>query len=253
MLSAAERLLQDLGITDVKEIDLEAIAFHVNARIRYRPLDGCEACIVGGATSAIITVNEHSSSRRKRFSIAHELGHWHHHRGKRLACRAVEEVKPLAGTSPERTANGYAADLLMPQYLFTPLARSLGPPTFKVVDALSETFKTSRPATGIRLVEADLSPALLICHGSYGKKWFVRSRSVPTKWWPRDDLDQESFAFGVQFGQYPDGTTPRKIGADAWFERREAERFEVYEQTIRSGGNETLTLITIRDAKMLDD
>lgn len=47
MLSPAEQLLQDLGVTEPKEIDLEAIAFHVNARIRYRPLDGCEACIVG--------------------------------------------------------------------------------------------------------------------------------------------------------------------------------------------------------------
>ena len=43
------------------------------------------------------------------------------------------------------------------------------------------------------------------------------------------------------------------IGADAWFERREAERFEVYEQTMRTGGGDTLTLVTIRDTRMLDD
>lgn len=253
MLSPAEQLLQDLGVTEPKEIDLEAIAFHMNARIRYRPLNGCEACIVGAATKAIITVNDASSPRRKRFSIAHELGHWHHHRGKRLVCRVEEAIRPPGGASPEQVANSYAAELLMPGYLFRPLARSLGAPTLKVVDALAETFKTSRSATAIRLVESDQAPALLICHSRFGKKWFVRSKSVPSKWWPRDDLDPESFAFGVQFGNNPEGSTPRKIGADAWFERRDAERYEVYEQTMRASGGDTLTLLTIRDPKMLDE
>ena len=45
-LTQAERLLQELGVTEPGEIDLEAIAYHVNARVRYRPLDGCEARIV---------------------------------------------------------------------------------------------------------------------------------------------------------------------------------------------------------------
>jgi hypothetical protein len=46
---------------------------------------------------------------------------------------------------------------------------------------------------------------------------------------------------------------PRKIGADAWFDRRDADRFEVYEQTIRTGPDETLTLVVISDPKMLED
>ena len=73
-ISPAETLLQELGVTEPSEIDLEAIAFYVNARIRYRSLDGCEARIVGNADQAIITVNQNSQWRRKRFSIAHELG-----------------------------------------------------------------------------------------------------------------------------------------------------------------------------------
>ena len=39
---------------------------------------------------AIITVNARSPYRRNRFSIAHELGHWCHHRGACLVCRAEE-------------------------------------------------------------------------------------------------------------------------------------------------------------------
>ena len=46
-LTEAEQLLQELGITEPEEIDLEAIAYYVGATIKRRPLDGCEARIVG--------------------------------------------------------------------------------------------------------------------------------------------------------------------------------------------------------------
>jgi Zn-dependent peptidase ImmA (M78 family) len=195
-LTPAERLLQDLGITEPNEIDLEAIAFHAGARVRYRPLQGCEARIIGNGTQAIITVKSDSQYRRKRFSIAHELGHWHHHRGKCLVCRA-EESQPGGALSPERVANNYAADLLMPHYLFRPLARQHAKLTFKAVSVLAETFATSHTATAIRLVQSDHSPVLLVCHGPNGRKWFTRAPSVPQKWFPQDMLHADSFAFAV--------------------------------------------------------
>lgn len=251
-MSPAERLLQELGVTDPKEIDLEAIAFHTNARIRFRALEGCEARIVGNEREAIITVNSSSSARRQRFSIAHELGHWHHDRGKCLACR-LEEYRPSETRSPERIADSYAADLLMPYYLFRPLAREAGKPSFKTVSVLAEAFKTSKVATAIRLVESNQSPAILVCHGSNGRKWFTRAQSVPRKWFPQDALHSDSYAFGIQFGQNSDDAAPHKIGADAWFDRRDAERFELFEQTIRMSPQETLTLLQISDSKMLED
>ena len=250
--SPAERLLQELGVTKPDEIDLEAISYYVNARVRYRPLDGCEARIMGKGDEAIITVNTNSTYRRKRFSIAHELGHWHHHRGKCLTCR-VEEYHPRDTLSPERVADSYAADLLMPNYLFQPLARQQSKLTFKAVISLANIFNTSKPATAIRFVECDHFPAVLVCHGPKGRKWFARARSVPQRWFPRDDLDADSYAFGIQFGEAPDDPMPRKIGADAWFDRWDAERFEVYEQTIRSGPEETLTIVLISDPAMLED
>jgi len=251
-ISPAERLLQELGVTEPDEIDLEPIAYYVNARVKYRPLDGCEARIIGKGDEAIITVNANSTYRRKRFSIAHELGHWHHHRGKCLACR-VEEYRPRDSLSPERTADGYAADLLMPYYLFRPLARQQSKLTFKAVAALADTFNASKPATAIRLVESDHSPALLVCHGPRGRKWFTRAPSVPQIWFPQDALDADSYAFGVQFGGNSDDPLPRKIGAEAWFDRRGADRFELHEQTIRTGPDETLTLLLISDSRMLED
>src|SRR5580704_11802217 len=112
----------DSTVTEPKEIDLEAIAYHVGADVRRQPLDGCEARIIGYGDRAIITINARSSHRRNRFSIAHELGHWRHHRGQCLVCRA-EEVGPREAMSPERIADNYASDLLLPHDLFRPFIR----------------------------------------------------------------------------------------------------------------------------------
>jgi hypothetical protein len=251
-LTPAERLLKELGITEPEEIDLEAIAFHVGARVRYRKLDGCEARIIGRENAAIITIGKDCSDRRKRFSLAHELGHWTHHRGRTLVCR-VEETIPQGALSPERVANNFAADLLMPRYLFNPAARSSAKLNFRTVNELAEVFKTSRPATAIRLVAGGHSPALLICHGLKGRKWFVRGPDVPARWLPRDDLDADSFAFGVLFGKAPDDAMPRKIGADAWFDRTDADQYIVHEQTMRSAADEILTLVLLSEPRMLEE
>ena len=103
LLTQSERLLQKLGITEPKEIDLESIAHYCGASVKFRPLDGCEARIIGRGDKAIITINDRSPYRRQRFSIAHELGHWQHHRGKHLVCRA-EDFRPRDAASPERIA-----------------------------------------------------------------------------------------------------------------------------------------------------
>jgi len=141
----------------------------------------------------------------------------------------------------------------MPHYLFRPLAAQQEKLTFKSIFTLADAFDASRLATAIRLVENDHSPAVLLCHSPIGRKWFTRAPSVPQKWFPREALDAESHALGVQFGGNADDPLPCRVGADAWFDRWDADQFEVHEQTMRIGPNETLTLVTITDPKMLDE
>ena len=74
-LRPAERILRELGIETPEGIDLEAIAWTLGAAVNYRPLDQCEAMIVGGSKRAIITVSSNAIPSRRRFSIAHEIGH----------------------------------------------------------------------------------------------------------------------------------------------------------------------------------
>jgi hypothetical protein len=66
--SLAERMLVDLGITEPREIDLDAIAWTRGAVVNYRPIDRREPTIVGSRRWAVISVNRHSMPERRRFS-----------------------------------------------------------------------------------------------------------------------------------------------------------------------------------------
>ena len=67
------------------------------------------------------------------------------------------------------------------------------------------------------------------------------------------NFNSESFAFGILFGSSADDHMPRKIGADAWFDRRDADQFEIQEQTVRVANDEILTLLLITEPRMLED
>ncbi|OYZ98238.1 MAG: hypothetical protein B7X99_12165, partial [Rhizobiales bacterium 17-65-6] len=155
MLSPAERLLIELGVDDPREIDLEAIAWDAGAEVRYAPLDSCEARIIGFGNRAIITVKESAIQTRKRFSVGHELGHWKYHRGRSFVCRSDDIGNRRKGDAndPERIADAYSADLLMPAFMVGPRARKLERFTFEAVDQLRDEFQVSREAMASRLLD----------------------------------------------------------------------------------------------------
>lgn len=253
ILTPAEKILYDLGVTEPAEIDLEAIAWTRNARVRYRPLCGCEARIFGNDDRAIISVNSNSPPQRMRFSLAHEIGHWEHHRGKLLFCRKNDIAEGPASSIFERVANNFASDLLMPAYLFNEAIRERRRADFQTVDHIADLFDVSRAASAIRVAAKSPFPSIVICHNRQGRHWFARSPLVPDRWFPKQQLDPRSLAFDVQFGANLGMKVPRKVPAAAWFELREAERYDLIEQTVRSHNGETLTMLEIVDSGMLAD
>jgi hypothetical protein len=249
--SPAERLLQELGVTEPKEIDLEAIAWYVGCTVKYRELEGCEARILGAGNKAIITVSSSVSRTRKRFSLAHELGHWSHHRGRSFVCRSDDIANQNRGaTDPERVADGYAADLILPRYLLKPYLDKIKRPSIDEIIKLSGGFTTSFAATAIRFTEMAPFPIVLVCHSKNGRKWFVRNRAVSTWYTPKVELDAESNAFDVVFGN-KEKASRSLIGADAWFGNSRAEQYEIYEQTQRMG-DEAFALLEITNEAMLE-
>lgn len=251
-LTLPELLLQDFGIDHPEEIDLQAIAWELGARVNVRELHSCEARIVGRGDRAIITVDAKASPRRKRFSIAHELGHWHHHRGRCLICRSDDiGNRRRSATDPERVADDYASDLLLPRYLLEPMLKPLPRFNLNAAREISEVFDASLTATILKIAETNHFPIMLVSHSQKGRAWFRKAPSVPEHWFPKDELDHESYAFAALFGKQDDKGGPRRIGADAWFDRRGAGDFDVYEETFRVADDQICTVLLFKDAKML--
>ena len=152
-VTAAERILLALGVSDPTEIDLEAIAWSRGALVEYRPLDGCDATIVGSARKAVIAVSR-SNPERRRFSIGHELGHWHHHRGRILFCGSKDvENQEDDALNPERHADTFASDLILPNYLLHPRLRKIRRITLAVAREIGDEFSASLTAVEDRSIQ----------------------------------------------------------------------------------------------------
>lgn len=244
--SPAERLLIGLGIMEPEEIDLEAIAFSQGAFVKRRPMDQCEATIVGNDRRAIIAVNSLSIAQRQRFSIGHEIGHWILHRNRLLFCTAKDIGNfRRDALDPERQADDFASDLLLPTFMFEPVVRQIRSLSLQALDDLSGRFRASRTATLLKAVKCNRFPVVVFRDGLDGRRWSWPSRVVSPRWRTRNDLDPESFAHELLHGGGTGSTPARKVGADAWFEFRGCQDEEVREQSFVSVPGEVITIVTV--------
>lgn len=247
-----DALLRSLGITEPRDIDVEAIAYYVGLKVKRRCLNCSEAMITGRGNKGIISVKPGVMPQRERFSIAHELGHWFHHRGETVACRATDIGRFSKTNDVERAADQYAANLLMPSAMFKSACREHRRLDLKALKAMAGTFNTSLTATLIRMIDTGNYPnAIMINHGTGGRKWHKSANGIPGYWKPKDDLDADSFAFELLHnpGSRDEGF-PRKIGADAWFENWAAEKYEITEQSFRIPGEGVITILNL-DGNMI--
>jgi Zn-dependent peptidase ImmA (M78 family) len=249
VLTAAERILQSLGVTDPQEIDLEAIAWTQGVVVNYRPLDGCEARIIGSSRKAVISVNSRSPERRRRFSLAHELGHWHHHRGRVLFC-GKDDIGNFANDAlnPERHADTFASDLILPNYFLIPRIQKLKRVTLAAAREVSDEFCASLTATLLKMTLSNEFPIVIACYNKTTRRWFERAPMIQPWWFPVKVLDRQTFAADMLFNGATEENFPRKMPADAWFDFKGADRFEVTEQSFPLPDEEILTVLILPGA-----
>ena len=66
---------------------------------------------------------------------------------------------------------------------------------------------------------------------------------VPQWWFPREDLDADTFAFEILHNGVNEDAFPRKNGAGAWFEFWNVDRYEIQEQSFPLPNDEVLTVL----------
>lgn len=246
----AEALIADLGINRPGELDVEAIAFDSTVEVVYEAMAGCEASLVGYRDRAIATINPSGVRGRERFSVAHELGHWHLHRGRSFKCRVDDTSGNLASNRIlEKEADSFASHLLMPRPLFNPVIASLGKPTFQQLTRVARDFETSVMATTLRLANINTLPVIVACYDRDGRRWAVPAGDIPRGWRLNEKLDDDTFTYDL-LHQGKECRGLAKQPADAWFENDEADKYEVQEQCIGSTADTALVLLYLEPAML---
>lgn len=155
----AKRLLQQSDALALP-VDLNRVVECLGLSLNEKPLESEYSGFLAVKEKTIV-VNLNHPSVRRRFTIAHEIGHYQLHRRSEdipvFIDRAVYHRKESAeGVDHlmEMQANAYAAGLLMPEALLDAYLEKH--PTLDLekpadIKALAEDFEVSRPAMEFRL------------------------------------------------------------------------------------------------------
>ena len=256
LFKSPEDLIRYCGITEPQEINLRRICHVCKAGIKYRDLNGYEASIVGYNDKATISVSKEVNAARQRFCIGHELGHWMLDRGKpSFKCKSSDIGNNATSVRPiEARANKYAANLLMPEFIFLKEIEGL-PVDFNTVQNLKKKFRTSIMATSIRLVCKGSLPAAFLWHNQKDGKLIqcVKWPDLPHSIWIKDEIHHESYAVEVLCKKKKDTGRARRVPAHFWISARNAFDHDIYEHTIQGYGDLTFTMLWWKDEDMLEE
>lgn len=257
----AKLLLNEIGFDDISGLPMKIIVAGLGATLIEEPLNDSDGKIVRGKTKTLIKVNSQIPYEgRKRFTIAHEIGHLlmhdkldvHNDNANTLNWFNNTE-KQLQKGYQEWEANDFASELLMPKDLFIKEVngKKFSPMLLKQI---AQRFNTTITATVFRYLQLDISP-LFISFISNGvvKYWrissdfWVKVKDINKLAPPSDSVASEYIEANYEFIYQGDNIT-QIIGKSTWFELKEGENdSDYYEYCIPTKQYKSLVSIVWRD------
>jgi Zn-dependent peptidase ImmA (M78 family) len=179
LLSKAERVarrfLDEAGVTEPPISPYEVARMH-GLLVTEQAAKGCDGCVLIEGDSAAVLVNAAiESEERRRFTVAHELGHVALH-GDLLQFRreALDEIERETDSGIEAEANAFASELLMPaEFVDREFARQV--PSFSVAEGMQTRFRVSFTAAALRLVKRSHHSCALVFTKDGTVVWVARS------------------------------------------------------------------------------
>lgn len=225
-LHAVQQIYEECGITDPCQLPIETIIKSKNIIIKEDPISGAEGWILMNKNSGVITLNSNIQlAAKRRFILAHELGHFelHRHLG-RGYCDTDETLNHWyhSSTIEEIEANDFAAEFLMPTNLFNKECQGKMF-NHKVIDHLANRFQVSKTAAILKFLKKGNGnfPIFVVCCQNNRMKWFKKSddwrhyslfqKGLPP---PSGTVASEVFERGMSF--FGDDKT-QQIWKSDWF------------------------------------
>ena len=245
-----ERFWRLYGLSTPDDLVLEDIAFQRGVLVIEQPLEKMEARLIRNAERGLIRVKpDIAEMGRKRFAIAHELGHWELHKdvSQLFACTSDDMVAPYRISPQEGEANCFAAGLLMPSHLFTPNVME-SVLSFETLTQAAKYFRTSRTATAIRYVELSGDYCAVVVAEAGKIRWWRGTESFEQHFWLERgaSLSRNSLAASL-FMEGQGHAGPDEVDIDAWSERGSGLDSETFieESLYMRTYSQTMTLLRL--------
>jgi len=204
----------------VAPVDPEDVARRLGLGVEYCDSSGFEGALVCSKETkagTILVKNTIREGGRKRFTIAHEIGHYvlPHHGTNGSVCGS-NDVESWDRSLPdeESEANDFASELLIPRSLVGPTLVG-SKPTFHMIREISRVFDTSLTASAFRTMGLTSFRAAIVWSSSGVIRWFKASEEFLAFVSVKGSVAEGTYAYDCFRGvRVPDDL--KSVRADLW-------------------------------------
>lgn len=240
-------VLKECGLDDLLNFELELFIHGRGAILNEAPLSHADGRITFGKLYSLITIDsniEHEG--RRRFTIAHELGHHEMHKGRLISHPEnsgtlswfKNKIKESKFGTQEGEANDFASELLMPTNRFIEEANSK-PFSPELLRELASTFKTSITSTAFRYLEIGNHPICLFFSVDNSLVYWKKSEDFRHYIGDKTGFPPPGGSVATEFFNagkiYRTEESKQEINKSTWFELNKWEQdsqFDFYEYCI---------------------
>ncbi len=237
------------GMETAVPLDVDLLAERCGIAVHDDDFDGFLGLWLHAGSREGILLDARQTPRRRRFTLAHELGHScipTHRKATNLKCIDADLSEADTDRGIETEANVFAAALLAPKRLVSPLLKT-GALSLAKADEIANTFEISLTCAARRVAEHSGQPTALVLTDHGRISWCVRRGGFPYGLPDKGDrVPPETIAHFVEHGE--DGTlAPRRVRSTSWLPMT-PPRFTLMESAIRLGSlDQILSLLWIPD------
>jgi Zn-dependent peptidase ImmA (M78 family) len=230
---------------------LPEVARELGLEVLYRPAESYEGALlrIKDAQLGLVVINSKiREESRKRFTLAHEVGHFVLPGQHELSIPCTKEKIESWNEGlyrPELEANRFAAEILMPRELLNTFV-GVGP-TMASVRSIARLCGTSLTASAVRLVSLTSFRAAVVWSQDGRVVWHKSSVRF-VRWLRKGALNNASLASKC-FEKHSSPDTLEAVPASAWlFEKGLKKNAKVWEQSVALPGYDAvLSLLVMRE------
>jgi Zn-dependent peptidase ImmA (M78 family) len=249
VLIVSQSLLNRFGSDCGKR--LPEVVTQIGLELVFREAESYEGALlrIKGVPRGFIVINSQiKEESRKRFTIAHECGHFLLPGQQDLSTPCTKETIENWNEQlyqPELDANRFAAEILMPRESVNDYLKV--EPSMSSVQSIAASCGTSLTASGFRLIELTTFRAAIVWSQNNRVAWYKASSEF-VRWIRKAELDDATFASDC----FKHREVPKKlesVPASAWlFEKGLKDGVRIWEHSVSLPNyGAVLSLLVIRE------